>query len=120
MRICSFMPLQKDMKSKNAAIIEMKNYLNSIYSLTDEYGNILSDVFLQFPSSTSYPLYVQAVKKPMSLKIIEKKLENGKYRTLKKFVRDLRSLVKNIKDHFRDNSKIYKQAALLEVQMSLI
>ena len=109
-------PLSGSMKRKTEAQREMREHLDNIKALEDENGNTLNSLFMTQNDQRQYPELMKAMKKPISIQNIEQKLMDGRYKTLKKFMKDLNSLINAVKLSFQEDDAIHKEALILEVK----
>ena len=71
--------------------------------------------FLELPPKKLYPDYYNFIPEPIALDIIEKKINNSSYVSLKDFGTDIALLAKNAKTYNEDGSMIYNDANVIEV-----
>ena len=76
--------------------------------------------FLELPPKKLYPDYYNFIPEPIALDIIEKKINNSSYVSLKDFGTDIALLAKNAKTYNEDGSMIYNDANVIEVSIPLL
>jgi hypothetical protein len=85
---------------------------------TDKTGRVIAVNFLDLPSKDEYPQYYVAVKMPISLNMIEKKLQSGAYPTMETLESDLKRLVQNAKEFNSTKSEVYEDAERIRKALS--
>jgi hypothetical protein len=85
---------------------------------TDKTGRVIAVNFLDLPSKNDYPQYYVAVKMPISLNMIEKKLQSGEYPTMETLESDLKRLVQNAKEFNSTKSEVYEDAERIRKALS--
>ncbi|KAL8620376.1 hypothetical protein ACOMHN_013001 [Nucella lapillus] len=77
-------------------------------------GEELSQPFCKLPSKKFYPDYYHEIKKPMSLYNVRKKIRASQYQTLRECACDINLIFENARKYNQDESKIYKDACILQ------
>jgi Bromodomain len=85
---------------------------------TDKTGRVIAVHFLDLPSKNEYPLYYTAIKMPISLNMVEKKLQSGEYPTMETLESDLKRLVQNAKEFNSTKSEVYEDAERIRKALS--
>lgn len=85
---------------------------------TDKNGREIAHAFLDLPSRDDYPDYYEQIPMPLSLNMIEKRLENGHYITLTQLEQDLKRLVQNAKDYNDSKSEVFADAERIRKALS--
>lgn len=85
---------------------------------TDKTGRVIAVNFLDLPNKNDYPQYYVAVKMPISLNMIEKKLQSGDYPTMETLESDLKRLVQNAKEFNSTKSEVYEDAERIRKALS--
>ena len=85
---------------------------------TDKTGRVIAVNFLDLPSKNEYPQYYVAVKMPLSLNMIEEKLQSGEYPTMETLESDLKRLVQNAKEFNSTKSEVYDDAERIRKALS--
>lgn len=73
---------------------------------------------MDLPSRTDYPDYYQSILMPLSLNMIEQRLENFEYETLEQLESDLKRMVQNAKDYNSSKSPIFEDAERIRKALS--
>jgi ATP-dependent helicase STH1/SNF2 len=76
---------------------------------------IIIGPFLELPPKRDYPDYYQFIPNPIAIDMIEKKVRDHKYSSLREFGADVQLLVKNAQLYNEDGSAIYGDATTIEV-----
>lgn len=85
---------------------------------TDKTGRVIAVHFLDLPSQNEYPQYYTAIKMPISLNMVEKKLQSGLYPTMEALESDLKRLVQNAKEFNSTKSEVYEDAERIRKALS--
>ncbi|RMZ89529.1 hypothetical protein DV736_g3244, partial [Chaetothyriales sp. CBS 134916] len=70
--------------------------------------------FLELPNKREYADYYQFIQQPIAMDIIEKKISNHQYNSLKDLGADIGLMAKNAKTYNEDGSMIYNDANIIE------
>nr|KMM64239.1 hypothetical protein CPAG_00591 [Coccidioides posadasii RMSCC 3488] len=84
--------------------------LERIKAAKDKYHNPISPEFLHLPDRNKFPEYFAAIRLPLALDIIEKKLRNHEYPCLTLLEADLRRMVSNAKSYNEKGSTLFSNA----------
>ncbi|EXJ88614.1 hypothetical protein A1O1_05544 [Capronia coronata CBS 617.96] len=84
----------------------------------DKNGRNVAVHFIDLPSKTDYPDYYQQIAMPLSLNMIEQKLENLEYDTMEQLESDLKRMVQNAKDYNHSRSPIFEDAERIRKALS--
>lgn len=76
--------------------------------------------FMELPPKRDYPDYYQFIAEPISIDMIDKKIKDHSYLSVKELGADLVLLVKNAKTYNEDGSSIYADATTIEVSWPLV
>jgi ATP-dependent helicase STH1/SNF2 len=71
--------------------------------------------FLKLPRKRDYPDYYAFIQEPIAIDMIEQKVEDNKYASLKELEADITLLVKNAKTYNEDGSLLFEDATVIEV-----
>lgn len=71
--------------------------------------------FLELPPRKLYPDYYNFIQDPIAMDMIEKRINNHQYSTLKDFSNDIALLARNAKTYNEDGSMLYNDAIAIEV-----
>ncbi|XP_078487120.1 protein polybromo-1 isoform X1 [Ciona intestinalis] len=91
---------------------EMKSLYEATVSETDDEGRLIAEMFMQLPDKTNIEYYA-LIKDPIDFLIIGDRVEDGYYKSVLEFEKDLNLLVKNAKAFNDPNSQIYEDAVTL-------
>jgi len=84
----------------------------------DKNGRDVATHFLDLPSRTEYPDYYQQTPMPLSLNIVDDRLNQGYYETMENLESDLKRLIQNAKDYNSSKSEVFEDAERLRKAMS--
>jgi hypothetical protein len=84
----------------------------------DKNGRNVAVHFLDLPSRSEYPDYYQRTAMPLSLNIIEQRLQNFEYENLEGLESDLKRMVQNAKDYNNSKSSIFEDAERIRKALS--
>ncbi|EXJ67353.1 uncharacterized protein A1O5_09366 [Cladophialophora psammophila CBS 110553] len=84
----------------------------------DKNGRNVAIHFLDLPSRAEYPDYYQQTAMPLSLNMIEQRLENFEYENLESLESDLKRMVQNAKDYNNSRSAIFEDAERIRKALS--
>jgi hypothetical protein len=73
--------------------------------------------FFKAPVPLDFTEYHQVIKEPRDITLVEIKLNNKEYSSLKEFIQDLSIVWSNFKKFYEPNSLFYKQAHTMETFM---
>ncbi|RMZ83470.1 hypothetical protein DV737_g1597, partial [Chaetothyriales sp. CBS 132003] len=85
---------------------------------TDKNGRGIVGAFLDLPDRNEYPDYYQQIVMPLSVTMIEAKLNQGRYHTMTEFESDLKRVVQNAKDYNDSRSEIFQDAERIRKALS--
>ena len=71
--------------------------------------------FLELPDKKAYKDYYQWILEPIAMDVIEKKIDQHKYSSLKQFAHDITLMAKNARTYNEDGSLLYMDANSIEV-----
>ncbi|XP_067945501.1 protein polybromo-1-like isoform X2 [Watersipora subatra] len=81
---------------------------------------LLCEVFMTLPDKKELPIYYQAIKHPIDLDTITRKLNSSEYDGVEALEQDLNLMLKNAMDFNEPGSTIYKDAETLKLMMSAV
>ncbi|KIX01465.1 uncharacterized protein Z518_09191 [Rhinocladiella mackenziei CBS 650.93] len=84
----------------------------------DKNGRNVAIHFTDLPSRTEYPDYYRATAMPLSLNMIEQRLENFEYENMERLESDLKRMVQNAKDYNHSKSPIFEDAERIRKALS--
>jgi len=88
--------------------------MNVVVDYADDEGRVLSDPFMKLPSRREYPDYYEIIKKPIDIKKILNKIDNGMYSDLDDLDKDFMQLCKNAQFYNEDASLIHEDSIVLQ------
>ncbi|CAG9783181.1 unnamed protein product [Diatraea saccharalis] len=91
----------------------MKNIMKKVIDYMDEGGRVLSTPFRKLPSRRELPDYYDIIKKPLDIKKILNRIEDGKYNDISDLERDFFTLCANAQTYNEEVSLIYKDSVRL-------
>ncbi|EXJ78066.1 hypothetical protein A1O3_09227 [Capronia epimyces CBS 606.96] len=84
----------------------------------DKNGRNVAVHFIDLPSRVEYPDYYQQIPMPLSLNMIEQRLESHEYETMEQLESDLKRMVQNAKDYNHSKSPIFEDAERIRKALS--
>lgn len=84
----------------------------------DKNGRNVAVHFLDLPSRADYPDYYQQTAMPLSLNMIEERLQRFEYENLEILESDLKRMVQNAKDYNNSRSAIFEDAERIRKALS--
>lgn len=93
----------------------IKAVLKGIRKYKNDMGQIMIHQFEKLPDKAGMPEYYQEIKEPIAIEIIKRKQKRKKYQSVDHFMRDIDTMFNNAKSYNQDESQIYKDAVLLQV-----
>ncbi|RMZ79467.1 hypothetical protein DV738_g3369, partial [Chaetothyriales sp. CBS 135597] len=85
---------------------------------TDKSGRGIVGAFLDLPDRNEYPDYYEQIAMPLSVTMIEDKLNQGRYHTMTEFESDMKRVVQNAKDYNDSRSEIFQDAERIRKALS--
>lgn len=92
----------------------MKKVMREVIDYEDEGGRRLSDPFMKLPSKQKLPDYYEIIKKPLDIKRISQRIEEGKYSDITELEKDFVQLCQNAQIYNEDGSLIYADSIQLQ------
>ncbi|XP_065203115.1 ATP-dependent helicase brm-like isoform X2 [Planococcus citri] len=97
---------------------KLKKQMRRIMDIVIEYKNeddrVLSEPFQKLPSRRKFPDYYDMIKKPIDIKKIKTKINDGKYSSIDELEYDFILLCKNAQRYNEDQSVIFNDSVELE------
>lgn len=84
----------------------------------DKNGRNVAVHFIDLPDRAEYPDYYQQIAMPLSLNMIEQRLENLEYENMEQLESDLKRMVQNAKDYNHSKSPIFEDAERIRKALS--
>ncbi|XP_026485100.1 ATP-dependent helicase brm isoform X2 [Vanessa tameamea] len=109
-------PCSSKKKSKtelNQLKKRLKNIMKKVIDYSDENGRVLSEPFMKLPSRRELPDYYDVIKKPLDIKKIMNRIEDGKYTDISDLERDFFTLCANAQTYNEEASLIYEDSVRL-------
>ncbi|CAH2068407.1 unnamed protein product, partial [Iphiclides podalirius] len=91
----------------------LKNIMKKVVDYTDDAGRVLSEPFMKLPSRRELPDYYDVIKKPLDIKKIMNRIEDGKYNDITDLERDFFTLCANAQTYNEEASLIYEDSVRL-------
>ncbi|XP_053600884.1 ATP-dependent helicase brm [Plodia interpunctella] len=91
----------------------LKNIMKKVIDYADENGRVLSEPFMKLPSRRELPDYYDVIKKPLDIKKIMNRIEDGKYNDISDLERDFFTLCANAQTYNEEASLIYEDSVRL-------
>ena len=79
-------------------------------------GQLIIKSFDRLPDKAALPDYYIEIKNPMAYDQLKRKVKRKKYKSLEEFMADVNLMFNNAKQYNTDDSQIYKEAVLLQVE----
>ncbi|XP_050537344.1 ATP-dependent helicase brm [Daktulosphaira vitifoliae] len=93
---------------------KMKAIMNIVVKYTDADSRVLSEPFMKLPSRHKLPDYYEIIKKPLDIKKIIAKIDDGKYADLNELESDFTQLCKNAQIYNEEASLIHEDSIVLQ------
>ncbi|XP_049887633.1 ATP-dependent helicase brm isoform X2 [Pectinophora gossypiella] len=109
-------PSSSKKKNKTEANLlkkRLKNVMKKVIDYADENGRVLSEPFMKLPSRRELPDYYDVIKKPLDIKKIMTRIEDGKYNEIADLERDFFTLCANAQTYNEEASLIYEDSVRL-------
>lgn len=92
----------------------MNKVLREVIRYADDTGRVLSDPFMKLPSRQKLPDYYEIIKKPVDIKKILQRIEDGKYLDFTELEKDFVQLCQNAQIYNEETSLIYEDSIQLQ------
>ncbi|CAB3380987.1 Hypothetical predicted protein [Cloeon dipterum] len=99
-----------DKKMKNG----LKKLMEIVVKYTDSDGRVLSEPFMKLPTRRELPDYYEVIKKPLDIKKILARVEDGRISDFDDLERDFMQLCKNAQDYNEEASLIHEDSIVLQ------
>lgn len=93
---------------------QMKKLMNVVIKYTDSDSRVLSEPFMKLPSRRELPDYYDVIKKPLDIKKIMTRIDEGKYQDFDDLERDFMQLCKNAQLYNEEASLIHEDSIVLQ------
>ncbi|KAI5306660.1 hypothetical protein KEM56_007721 [Ascosphaera pollenicola] len=107
-RIDAYIP-ETDETAENTTNLGLQ-VIEAIRQTKDKHGRLIAGEFERLPDPDSAPGYYRAILLPISLQMVEQRLQNHEYRQLTHVECDLRRLVSNAKHYNENGSALFSNA----------
>jgi SWI/SNF-related matrix-associated actin-dependent regulator of chromatin subfamily A protein 2/4 len=92
----------------------MRKLMNIVIKYTDSDGRVLSEPFMKLPSRRELPDYYEIIKKPLDIKKILQRIDEGKFTDFDDLERDFMQLCKNAQTYNEEASLIHEDSIVLQ------
>lgn len=93
---------------------QMNKVMKEVIRFADDQGRVLSDPFMKLPSRQKLPDYYEIIKKPVDIKKIQQRIEDGKYYDFTELEKDFVQLCQNAQIYNEETSLIYEDSIQLQ------
>lgn len=93
---------------------QMRNLMNIVVKYTDSDGRVLSEPFMKLPSKSKLPDYYDIIKKPLDIKKIFNRIDDGKYADFDDLEKDFIQMCKNAQIYNEEASLIHEDSIVLQ------
>uniref|UniRef100_A0A6B2EAH9 Putative chromodomain-helicase dna-binding protein n=1 Tax=Phlebotomus kandelakii TaxID=1109342 RepID=A0A6B2EAH9_9DIPT len=93
---------------------QMKRIMSVVMKYSDSDGRVLSEPFMKLPSKRELPDYYEIIKKPLDIKKILQRIDDGKYMDFSDLERDFIQLCQNAQIYNEETSLIYADSIMLQ------
>lgn len=94
----------------------IQTILKGIRKPKNNRGQLIIKSFDRLPDKAQLPDYYNEIKNPMAYDQLKRKVKRKKYKSLEDFMADVNLMFNNAKQYNTDDSQIYKEAVLLQVE----
>ncbi|KAF2204109.1 Bromodomain-containing protein [Delitschia confertaspora ATCC 74209] len=92
----------------------IKAIMKAIRKPRNELNKLMVSAFERVPDKTVMPEYHAAIKNPMAMDLLKRKLKRKKYNSVDHFMQDVELMFENAKKYNEEDSQIYKDAVFLQ------
>lgn len=93
---------------------QMNKIMSSVIKYTNTDGRQLSEPFMKLPSKTKLPHYYEIIRRPVDIKKILQRIDDGKYFDFSDLEKDFVQLCQNAQIYNEENSLIYLDSMELQ------
>ncbi|KAG4070329.1 hypothetical protein HA402_006471 [Bradysia odoriphaga] len=108
------LPLKRKRPADPKVKKQMHRVMQSVIQYTDAEGRTLSDPFMKLPSRQKLPDYYEIIKKPVDIKKIIQRIEDGRYSDFTDLEKDFVQLCQNAQIYNEEASLIYEDSINLQ------
>ncbi|KAI5743229.1 hypothetical protein M8J77_015910 [Diaphorina citri] len=106
---------EKDREKDQAKLKKtLKKIMRVVIKYTDSDGRVLSEPFIKLPSRKELPDYYEVIDRPMDIKKILGRIEDGKYSSVDELQKDFKTLCRNAQIYNEELSLIHEDSVVLE------
>lgn len=105
---------RKSLHHEARATRHMQQILKIVTHYTNSDGRTLSEPFMRLPSKRELPDYYVLIKRPMDLRKMRRRIEDGRYKHFSDMERDFIQLCENARLYNEDTSLIYEDSIELQ------
>lgn len=108
------LPLKRKRPADPKVKKQMHRVMVAVIQYTDAEGRTLSDPFMKLPSRQKLPDYYEIIKKPVDIKKISQRIEDGRYSDFTDLEKDFVQLCQNAQIYNEEASLIYEDSINLQ------
>lgn len=108
------LPLKRKRPADPKVKKQMHRVMLAVIQYTDAEGRTLSDPFMKLPSRQKLPDYYEIIKKPVDIKKIIQRIEDGRYSDFTDLEKDFVQLCQNAQIYNEEASLIYEDSINLQ------
>lgn len=108
------LPLKRKRPADPKVKKQMHRVMIAVIQYTDSEGRTLSDPFMKLPSRQKLPDYYEIIKKPVDIKKIIQRIEDGRYSDFTDLEKDFVQLCQNAQIYNEEASLIYEDSINLQ------
>lgn len=108
------LPLKRKKLSDPKVKKQMTRVMHAVIKFTDAEGRVLSDPFMKLPSRQKLPDYYEIIKKPVDIKRIMQRIDEGRYMDFTDLEKDFVQLCQNAQIYNEEASLIYEDSVNLQ------
>ncbi|KAF2704153.1 chromatin structure-remodeling complex protein rsc1 [Pleomassaria siparia CBS 279.74] len=98
----------------------IKAIMKGIRKPRNELNKLMVSAFERVPDKAVMPEYHAAIKSPMAMDVLKRKLKRKKYKSVDDFMVDVELMFENAKKYNEDNSQVYKDAVHLQKESRIV
>lgn len=108
------LPLKRKKTSDPKVKKQMQRVMAMVIKFTDAEGRTLSDPFMKLPSRQKLPDYYEIIKRPVDIKKIMQRIEDGRFLDFTDLEKDFVQLCQNAQIYNEEASLIYEDSVNLQ------
>lgn len=109
------LPLKRKKLNDPKIKTQMNRVMSLVIKYTDPEGRTLSDPFMKLPSRQKLPDYYEIIKRPVDIKKIMMRIEDGRYMDFTDLEKDFVQLCQNAQIYNEEASLIYEDSVNLQL-----